>query len=569
MNLKFWKHDTEKDVSPYHAAAARERHIADLLDAARTARSGTEAYWRRMRSYYDGTHDTAKQTGDFMASLDLPWVPASVPDGYMHVESQIEASPPDFEFSGRGEYDEAKADIRERVVRYVVQNNDFTAKNAVNERRLGICGSAVWKLAVGRGETGGAEIRIENPPPQTIYPDPAATCVDDCEYIGCVYRISTSRAARLFDADFARLGTSLAGILKQRNAGRKQGSGISLFELDDAGTLPDTVEVTEWWFRQPRDGEEVCGLCGDDGEEAVTFRYQSGDIALSVLIEGVEVRYVPKYWTKTSCGKFPFVIYGKIPGDGSVWGRSEMEQLIPLIDAADRQLAFAQLNTAFFANDILVYEENAFAPDSYPENRPGAIWKLRPGMSDKVKRLGGLSGESISHYEIADRYRAMMKEALGNYDFMQGDSSTQVTTATGLALLGDYASRRMQAKNICKRAGFERLYRLIDYMALELYDSDMVKAITDSDTGYSFEGYLGTVGYVPALDVSVHIGEGVENSRSFTLSALSELAQMTVEEENYPVVRAYINALGIPGRASLIAALDQKFSGKTEEESDE
>ena len=27
----------------------------------------------------------------------------------------------------------------------------------------------------------------------------------------------------------------------------------------------------------------------------------------------------------------------------------------------------------------------------------------------------------------------MMKEALGNYDFMQGDSSTNVTTATGLA----------------------------------------------------------------------------------------------------------------------------------------
>lgn len=563
MNFKFWKHGAESGVSSCHDASARERRIAALLDAAKTARSGTEAYWRKMRAYYDGTHDTAKQTGDFMASLDLPWIPASVPDGYMHVESQIEASPPDFEFSGRGESDEAKADIRERVVRYVVQNNDFTAKNAANERRLGIYGSAAWKLSVGRGDAGDAEILIENPPPQTLFPDPAATCVDDCEYIGCVYRMSVTRAARIFAADLDRLGLTMEEILRERAYGRKRGAGDSLFE--GGGDPSETVEITEWWFRQPRDGEEVCGLCGDAGTENVTFRYEAGDIALSILIEGVEVRYVPKYWTKTACRKFPFVIYGKIPGDGSIWGKSEMEQIIPLIDAADRQLAFAQLNTAFFANDILVYEENAFAPDSYPENRPGAIWKLRPGMSDKVKRLGGLSGDSISHYEIADRYRAMMKEALGNYDFMQGDSSTKVTTATGLALLGDYASRRMQAKNICKRAGFERLYRLIDYMALELYDSDKVKAITDSDTGYSFEGYLGTVGYVPALDVVVHIGEGVENSHSFTLSALSELMETEVTEANYPMVRAYINALGIPERASLTAALDSKFEGKAEE----
>lgn len=563
MNFKFWKHGTENEVPAYHDASARERRIAVLLDAAKTARSETEAYWRKMRAYYDGTHDTAKQTGDFMALLDLPWIPASVPDGYMHVEGQIEANPPDFEFSGRGEHDEAKADIRERVVRYVVQNNDFTAKNAANERRLGIYGSAVWKLSVGRGDAGDAEILIENPPPQTVFPDPAATCVDDCEYIGCVYRMSVTRAARIFAADLDRLGLTMEDILRERSYGRKRGDGASLFEGD--GGPPETVEITEWWFRQPRDGEEVCGLCGDNGTEEVAFRYEAGDIALSILIEGVEVRYVPKYWTKTACRKFPFVIYGKIPGEGSVWGKSEMEQIIPLIDAADRQLAFAQLNTAFFANDILVYEENAFAPDSYPENRPGAIWKLRPGMSDKVKRLGGLSGDSVSHYEIADRYRAMMKEALGNYDFMQGDSSTQVTTATGLALLGDYASRRMQAKNICKRAGFERLYRLIDYMALELYDSDKIRAITDSDTGYSFEGYLGTVGYVPALDVSVHIGEGVENSHSFTLSALSELMETEVTETNYPMVRAYINALGIPERASLTAALDSKFGGKTEE----
>ena len=44
---------------------------------------------------------------------------------------------------------------------------------------------------------------------------------------------------------------------------------------------------------------------------------------------------------------YPFVIYNKVPNDGSIWGKSELEQLIPLIDAADRELTFAQLNAAF------------------------------------------------------------------------------------------------------------------------------------------------------------------------------------------------------------------------------
>ncbi|MBQ0126333.1 MAG: hypothetical protein KBS59_08455, partial [Clostridiales bacterium] len=275
-----------------------------------------------------------------------------------------------------------------------------------------------------------------------------------------------------------------------------------------------------------------------------------------------EVRNVPKFWDRTDCKKFPFVIYNKTPRDGSIWGKSELEAIIPLIDAADRQLAFAQLNTAFSANDIVVYEENAFSTDSYPQNSPGAAWRLRPGMIDKVKRLGGLVGDSTAHYEIVENYRTLMREALGNYDFLQGNSATQVTTATGLALLSDRASKRMNAKNICKKAGFERLYRLIDYLALEIYDAGDIELITG---GKGKQFGFGDGGYLPLIDVIVNIGDGVANSRSFTLSALNDLMNMDVTEDNYPIVRAYISSLGIPEHASLCAHLDEKF-GKGENE---
>lgn len=521
----------------------REERAASAVKEARFAKSGVEAYWQRMRAYYDGMHDTARQTGGYLCDADLPWQPAGVPDGYLHVESAIDAKLPEFTFSARGEADGKKATLREKVVRYVLQNGDVYEKNAVNERRLNLYGSAVWKLGITKNERDDAEITVENPALETVYPDPFATTVSECEYVAFVYHMSRTRAERIFREDLLRRDLTMQMLFSDNVRGKR------------VGGLGDTVEITEFWFRQPTDGEEICDFSGEK------VSYTAGDIALSILVEGREVRYLPKFWKKTSFKEYPFVIYEKIPTDGRIWGKSELETIIPLIDAADRQLFFAQLNTAFFAGDILVYEENAFAPDSFPENRPGAIWKLRPGMMEKVKRLGGLAADGVSHYEIAEKYRAMMKEATGNYDFMQGDSSTRVNTATGLALLGDYATKRQEAKNMGKRAGFEALYRLIDQMALEIFSVEKLHEITDEDISAEM------LSYMPSPDVSVTVCEGVEGTRSYVLSALTDLFKTEITQENYPIVRAYVGALGFPERHKLLEALDARFMTMDEERS--
>ena len=529
----------------YSDTERREVNIPMLLDEARSAKSGTEQYFQKMRSYYDGTHLTQSQTGQFIADSELPWKPATVPDGYMHVESQIDSDVPDFEFSGREGSDESRARAREAVVRYICDSTDLERKNAMNERRLNMYGSAVWKLSVREGALG-AEVGVDDVSPEMIYPDPYAADVDGCECIACVYKMSVMHAERVFARDLMRLGTTAAKIASENS-------------LDARAT--DDIEVVEWWYRQPHDGESRCEYTAGGEDIDGVCRFYSGDIALSILLGGREIRNVPRFWDKTGIQSFPFVIYSKTPRDGSIWGKSELEAIIPLIDAADRQLAFAQLNTAFAANDVVICEENAFASDSYPKNSPGAVWRLRPGMIDKVKRLGGMAADNIAHYEIVEKYRTLMKDTLGNYDYLQGSSTSQVTTATGLALLSDRAGKRMNAKKICKKAGFERLYRLMDYLALEIYDeADLIRILGEGEDVSEFIGG----GYVPQIDVKVNIGDGIDNSRSFTLSALSDLMAMDIDEENYPIVRAYISTLGIPERSSLCAAFDEKY--KYEEE---
>ena len=84
-------------------------------------------------------------------------------------------------------------------------------------------------------------------------------------------------------------------------------------------------------------------------------------------------------------------------------------------------------------------------------------------------------------------------------------------------------------------------------------------ALVLGECGKTSAEYFAEYGYIPTIDVRIHIGEGVENSRSVTISALSELAGMNINEGNYPLVRAYINALDIPAKAELTAELDKRF----------
>lgn len=546
-----------KDKKTFYTET-REEQAERLFSSARAQRSTTDDYWKKMRAYYDGCHDTARQTGDFLSSIDLPWVPASVPDAYMHVESQIDSHIPDFEFSGRGDGDRAFASEREKVVRYVCDINDMETKNAVNERRLGLYGSAVWKLSVGISDAGDAEIKIENPSPECIFTDPAAVSTDECEYIIYTYKMSRLKARRVFAEDIRRENTSLDDIIRESN--RRGG----VFAPDKGGDDCELIDITEYWFRQPEDG--TCVSVGADGKNYI-YSYKAGDIALSILICGREIRYIPKFWESTGCTKYPIVIYNRIPREGSIWGRSEIDQIIPLIDAADRQLAFAQLNTAFSASDIIVCEENAFSPDCYPESRPGAVWKLRPGMTGKVGRLGGLC-ESGGHYEIVERYRSLMKEALGNYDFLLGDSATKVTTATGLAILSDFANKRVNSKNACKKAGFSRLYLLIDCLALEIYGREKLESIGVVGEDMPCDGidYINRYGYVPEVDIRIHIGDAMEYSRSLAMSALKTIMDSDITEENYPVVREYIRTMELPECAELLSELDGVYKNGSKEE---
>ena len=253
----------------------------------------------------------------------------------------------------------------------------------------------------------------------------------------------------------------------------------------------------------------------------------------------------------------------------------ELQQIIPLIDAKDRELAFAQLNGAFNSNDIILAEENALCDGETLDNSPGAVWKLRPGMMGKVARLGNGAGAQSSLYSGSAYWQSLIEGTTGNFEVNQGKEPSNVTTATGIALLNERAESRKSIKNIDRNEGFKRLYSILDKMALEFYNDGRIIRMGlsgEDEFVFNFGGFVKKTrdeAYIPSLDITINVGSSVNNSKSFTLSALTTLMNMKITEDNYRFVKAYVQNIGIPQRDAICDYLDEKFGNENKGQIDE
>ena len=550
----------------YASVLEREETASVLLERAGLEKNRICEYWKNMRRYYDGEHDIRRTSLDFAKVQGLPFTAAQSTDGYIHVETQIHPDIPSFEFNPRDKTDADKAKQREKIVKYVLDCNDLEVKNSRNERTLNILGTSVWKVCwdgdIRFGEKKG-DVVIDNPSPFDIFPDPTASDVDSCEYIGYVYKMHKNKARRVFENDFATRGTGFEEYLSSDSF-----NVYATMMQGDTNCEDDTVTITEWWFRQPCGGKTAVKIKTADGYKHINYEWEAGDIGLCVFINGKEVRYIPKYWKNTDFKSFPFVIYSKIPSQNGIWGKSELEQIIPLIDAKDRELAFAQLNSAYSSNDIIIAEENALAEGENLDNSPGAIWRLRPGMMGKVSRLGNMASSAVSLYTNSSFWQSLIENTTGNFEVSQGKEPSNVTTATGIALLNERAEGRKNLKNIDRSAGFKRLFLLIDKTCLEHYKDGRIVRMglgAEDDFVYNFGGFVKKTrqnSYIPELDVTIHTGSAVSNSKAFTVSALGDLINMNINSDNYKLVTAYIESTGIPERDAICNFINERFSDK-------
>ena len=557
----------------YSTREMREETADALFRRAKNARTAVEIEWERCNDYYNGIHDATKEMVEYCRANDVPWIPANMPDPYILVETQINPNVPEPEFRGRDDdLDSAKAKQREFAVRYIIENNRLSDMNTRNERRLLKLGDAFWKAYWDRDMRCGVnegDIRIKDIPTEAIFPDPAIRDggLQDGQYVDYVYTMHKVKFCQVFRRELEELGLTADDILTEDYVSR-----TGVFDLTTAiNDLDDTVQVLEHWFRQPCDTEE-------DGE-----RVPAGAVACSILAGGRELRYIPNYWKRT-CKQnrlFPFVHYWRIQDENRFWNKSELMPILDLVDAADRKLAMNILNDTFLANDIILVEDSALADGEEFTNEPGAVIHLKQNRMGGVQRLGGL--QSIANGSMGvDFFKQQIERASRNYDTNTGKEASRVTTATGLAMMRQDAQSQADIKGADRDAGFERLYELLDWLALEFFDDDRMLFIGADEmkdrapqampfNADSFTAVMPRVldaagnvvreewQYFPSVDVTITAGDSIAHGKAQTLQTLQALTQSQVTAENWKLFAAQLDLINLPGKQEIIDEWRRRF----------
>lgn len=542
-----------------------------LFEQAKNERTAVEDGWVRNEGYYNFVHAAAAEMREALEEQGIDWTPAVVPDPFIQVESQLVPEVPQPEFHGRDDdADGEKARRREFAVRYIVEENRINDMNTSNERRLRKLGDAFWKAywdeTMPCGEQSG-NIRIKDVSPEDFYPDPTAgrEGLEACEYVDYVYTMHKLKFWRLYHDVLEKKGIALEDLLQTQYRVED-----GLFEPVTSGTLArdDMVQILEHWYRNPCDTKEA----------------PAGAIGCTMQAGGVEIKWIPNYWEKTGrqCRLFPFIHYWCIRDETQFWNRSELDPILSLVDAADRQIAIGQLNDAMMANDVVLVEEGALADGAEFTNVPGAQVTVKQGRMGGVARLGGLNN-GIQSVSAVNWFLDQIQRTSRNYDSNNGRETARVTTASGLLQLRGDAETQQKLKKADRDAGFCRLYELLDWLALEYFDDDRLLFIGAKKKGeqpqsltYNGDAFARRAGvrvdmltaavtdegfdYYPRVDVTVTAGDGLSKNPATTVEVLDKLAASQITADNWELLAAELEYLDIPQKQEIIESWRRKFA---------
>ena len=558
-------------VYDYSTPEGRVATAEWLFQQAKNERAAVEAAWIRYNDYYNFAHDAVREMAEAREEAGLDPLPACVPDPYIMVESQINPDVPQPEFHGRDDdLDSVKAKERELAVRYITEQNRLSDRNTSNERRLRKLGDAFWKAywdeTMPCGERTG-NIRVIDVAPQDIYPDPTAgpEGLQNGEYVFYLYTMHKLKFWRLYHDELKKKGRALDDIAT--GADYREKDDILEPYTQSTASRDDLVQVMEFWYRQPFDTREA----------------RAGAVGCSIQAGGVELRNIPSYWEKTGsqCELFPFVHYWCIRDETQFWNRSELEPILPLVDAADRELATGLFNDEMMANDIVLIEDGALAPGEEFTNVPGAVVRVNQGRGGGIARLGGL-GDGVKCVNMVEWLLSQIQRANRNYDSNNGRETSRVTTASGLLQLRSDAQAQTAIKTADRNAGFCRLYELLDWLALEFFDDDRLLFIGAKQEGgesetivYNSANYALTSPelrdpitnevlrersvYYPRVDVTVTCGDGLGKSPAVTVEILDKIAAAPVTADNWQILAAELDYLDIPQKQDIVAMWREKF----------
>jgi hypothetical protein len=146
-----------------------------------------------------------------------------------------------------------------------------------------------------------------------------------------------------------------------------------------------------------------------------------------------------------------------------------------------------------------------------------------------------------------------------------------VTTLGGLVELKEQGNKRQDLKKIDRRLGYEALYELIDWTALEFFDDDRLIYLgaTNEDEQpeppFTFNSNdhittKGNIKYFPRIDAMVQTGDSIQHSKSLTLQATQQLMQMQLTPQNYKIAESILDIMNLPNKKDIKDSWETQFN---------
>lgn len=236
-----------------------------------------------------------------------------------------------------------------------------------------------WDMVLSGGQGDAISRRVS---PFSLYPDPAANSLDDCEYIVEAKMMSCGELGRRFpgaeglfpDGGWGDVGNEYeptqldeGGDGSNQNIGNIGGASYTAWGKDQRGGQRDTntpaVLVLECWIRENNSYDTVDPQSG----ETETRTYDTWRV---VVVAGDKVLMDEPVDNLWSHGKHPYsrlVLWNH----SEFWGRSLVEELSPCQIAINRILMALQQNVELTGNPILKQNVNGPSIRGRVENKPG------------------------------------------------------------------------------------------------------------------------------------------------------------------------------------------------------
>lgn len=448
------------------------------------------------------------------------------------IESQIDVSVPKPAVDPIEEDDfEYKKRMVEGMLTYMSEGPELERIVSENERITKKNGMSVMKVIFDpnhKSHRFRGKIKVTNPHPVNIIPQPGVYRVQDMDYI---FHIET----RTIDYICRTYGEEFREELEQSNAAYKYLE--SLDENTNHAYAPNEVSVVECWYRD-KDGDIGLFVWADETilKDIPKYYYRRDADGNPITKEIVRIEdpdtgevtdvevdaYIPT--------KLPFVIQYNIPQEKQFAGKADPEVIRDQQESIKKMLSMEEARHVLGTTKIITRKGTGLK--NKINNAVTQILETDDPMSDvRVIDMKTSDNSLVERYQLL---RQAAKDALGVTDASQGKLERSNISGRAIEQLTQNSLGRMSTKTHEKKLAFTELYQLFFDFILAFYDEPRPWRTEGTDNKPQF-GYFdrskmlkrddaGTW-YYPEFDIYINAETGWRKDKTAIMETAREALQ--------------------------------------------